>query len=60
MTWLSARDVAARLSVARSTVYVLITKHGFPKPLKFGGKSLWREDEVQAWIDLRSEARVHG
>lgn len=55
--WLSARDVAARLDVARSTVYALVAKHGFPKPVKHGGKTRWVSTEVEAWIDAQSAAR---
>jgi excisionase family DNA binding protein len=56
---LSAREVAARLAVSRPLLYSLIKSHGFPAPLKIGGRSAWRLDEVVAWIEMRSEAR-HG
>lgn len=60
MQLLNAREVASRLAVSRPLVYSLIRTHGFPKPLKLGGRRAWREDEVTAWIDARSEARNVG
>lgn len=57
MTRLTARQVAERLSVARSTLYVLMAKHGFPRPVKIGGKREWIEAEVSAWELSQIEAR---
>ena len=60
MQLLSARQIAARLAVSRPMIYALVRDHGFPHPLKIGARSAWREDEVLAWIEQRSEARAHG
>jgi excisionase family DNA binding protein len=57
MDWLTARQVAAALGVARSTLYGLMAKHDLPKPVSIGGKRLWVASEVRAWIDARSQAR---
>ena len=58
MQLLNIRDVTSRLAVSRSSLYRLVRDHQFPKPLKIGdGRSAWREDEVVAWIEARSEAR---
>jgi len=57
---LSARQVAARLSVSRPYVYTLIRDHGFPAPIKVGNKLAWSESEVSAWIEARAEARSNG
>ncbi len=57
MKWLTARDVAARLGVARSSVYHLMANHDFPKPIKIGGKREWDSAEVEAWILAQYEAR---
>jgi excisionase family DNA binding protein len=55
---LRLREVAARLSLPRSTVYDLIKTRRFPKPLKPGERlALWREDEVTAWIEAHTQAR---
>lgn len=60
MNLLSARAVAERLSVSRAYVYKLMRDHDFPSPVKMGSRSAWRQDEVDAWVTLRSEARAHG
>jgi excisionase family DNA binding protein len=56
----SAKAVAARLSVSRTYLYDLIRKHGFPPALMVGGKLAWRQDQVDAWIEARAEARSNG
>lgn len=58
MQLLSVRDVASRLAVSRSSIYRLLKESDFPKPLRIGeGRTAWREDEIVAWIEARSEAR---
>ena len=57
MDWLTTRQVAGALGVARTTLYGLMARHGLPKPLHIGGKRLWRSDEIHAWLDARNEAR---
>lgn len=54
---LSAKQIAAQLSVSRPTVYTLMRDHDFPKPIKIGSRSLWYEHEVEAWVQSRSGAR---
>lgn len=58
MLLLSARTVAARLSVSKASLYKLMRDHAFPAPIKLGGRSAWREDEIDRWIDARSEERA--
>jgi prophage regulatory protein len=54
---LSAKILAERLSIARPTIYELMRKHSFPRPVKLGSRSLWLEDEVNAWVNSLAEAR---
>lgn len=58
MQMLSARTVAARIAVSRTMVYALMRDDGFPRPLKLKGRSVWLQEEVDAWLRLRLEARV--
>lgn len=58
MVLLSARTVAARLSVSRTYLYRLVKDHGFPPPVKLGSRSAWREDEIVAWVEARSGERA--
>lgn len=47
---LSIKDVKARVGLSTATVYRLMQRGTFPRPRKVGTKSLWRSDEVEAWI----------
>ena len=47
-----AREVAAALGIAKSTLYNWIGAGQFPAPIHVGEKcSRWRRSEVDAWID---------
>lgn len=49
-------DVCARVGLARSTVYQLITDGQFPAPLKLTARaSAWVEHEVTAWQKAQLE-----
>ena len=55
---LDRREVLALLNVRRTTLYRLVTKGDFPKPIKIGSRSLWLRREVLAWIEERAAART--
>lgn len=57
MDLLTAKEVADLLRVARTTLYSLMLKHGLPRPLRIGGSSRWRRDEIVAWRQARDESR---
>lgn len=52
-------DVIARTSLCRGSIYQLIAKSDFPKPVKpTGGKrAAWVEAEVDAFIESRMAER---
>lgn len=50
--------VLQRVGLGRTAIYELIANGSFPEPFKSGRASLWREDEVEAWI--RGLSRVRG
>ncbi|MFC7817596.1 helix-turn-helix transcriptional regulator [Streptomyces sp. NPDC057367] len=48
--YLTSDQVAARLGVARQSVYNLVNRVAdFPKPTKVGRTSLWSETAVDEW-----------
>lgn len=48
---LKIRDVARKTSLHRATIYRLIKRDEFPRPLKLSpGRVGWREDEISDWI----------
>lgn len=53
----SVKDLQRIFSMSRSSVYRMIDREGFPKPVvvgpsdKRGAAARWRSDEIQAYID---------
>jgi prophage regulatory protein len=51
---LRMRDVIQRVSLSRSTIYVLMANNDFPKPIKLGSQSIgWRDSDLEEWIANR-------
>ena len=45
-------DVANKTTLAKSTLWIKISKGQFPKPIKISPAiSVWKESDVEAWID---------
>lgn len=62
MKWLTAKQVAAKMSrTTRVFREKIATKPGFPTPTRpGGGHPLWREDEVDEWLEsFRDAPRRH-
>jgi prophage regulatory protein len=53
-------DVLDRVPVSRPTIYRLIKKQEFPKPLSVGSSSFWVEAEIEQWMDEKIKARDGG
>ena len=56
--FLPLREVLARTSLSRSTIYHLIAESSFPASISLGSRVAWIESEVQGWIDARIAARA--
>lgn len=53
-TFLRRRDVQARTGLPQSSLYYLIAKGDFPKPIKLGAHRVaWMKSEVEQWMDSR-------
>lgn len=50
LSLLPLKELKARVGLSTATVYRLMQRGTFPRPRKVGTKSLWRSDEVEAWI----------
>ncbi len=49
-------DVEAKVGFKKSFIFEAVKNGTFPKPIRLGHrKTLWVEDEVDAWI----QARIH-
>ncbi len=45
-------DVANKTTLAKSTLWIKISKGQFPKPIKISPAiSVWKESDVDAWIE---------
>lgn len=47
------KDVTQATGLCRTVVYDLIKNSDFPKPGKVGSASIWRMEEVFAWMENR-------
>ena len=52
-------QVIERTSLTRSTIYELMEKGAFPRPVKISGarSNAWVESEVDAYVEARIQAR---
>lgn len=53
MRLLSATTVAAHLNTSVWTFYRMVKRGQTPAPVKCGGRTLWREEEIRDWIEAR-------
>lgn len=50
--FMRVHEVAEVTGFSISTIYRIIEKHGFPKPVKIGERiSLWKKKEVNNWLE---------
>ncbi len=54
---LTAKQVAALLSISWRTVYRLSDSGKMPRPLKLSGSTRWNKEIVLRWIDLECPPR---
>lgn len=47
---LRLNDVRRLIPLSRSALYALMSTDGFPRPIKFGRTSVWRRDEIEAYV----------
>ena len=58
--FIRATEVAQKLTIAKSTLYLWISQGFFPKPTKFGRTAVWRNSTLTQWIlDKEQESLTH-
>lgn len=50
LRFFAIKDLKNRVGMSISGIYRMMHQGTFPMPRKAGSKSLWRSDEVEAWI----------
>ncbi len=48
---LTLNDVVQIVGFKKSTIYKFIAENKFPRPVKFGKSSRWKESEIYDWIN---------
>jgi prophage regulatory protein len=49
--------VKDRVGLGRSTIYLLVARGQFPRPLSLGGRAMaWLESDIDHWIQTKVEA----
>jgi len=46
-------DVARKTTLAKSTIWLKISQGDFIRPTRIGGISVWKESDVDDWIESR-------
>jgi predicted DNA-binding transcriptional regulator AlpA len=49
MDYLKVEEVCARYRMSERTLYRLVQKDQFPKPIKIGGQNRWPESLIAEW-----------
>lgn len=49
-------EVIKKVGFGRTTIYEMIKAGDFPAPIKKRNKSLWTEEEVDAWVKALVES----
>ena len=60
LSLLTDRELAKVLGTSRSSIWRYVSMGLLPPPIKIGGSSRWRSDEVRAQIEAATEARDAG
>lgn len=55
---ISAAQLGALLGVNRSTIWTWNASGRIPLPVKIGGCTRWRADEVRAWVEADCPPRA--
>ena len=56
--YLRAKDILFMLGVSRTTLDDWLKKGLFPQPIKIDRILLWKEDEIEAWIESKRKPAV--
>ncbi|MCE8540279.1 AlpA family transcriptional regulator [Ruegeria pomeroyi] len=56
---LRRREVESIIKLSRSTIYNLMAKGEFPKPIKLGARAIgWLESDIRDWLNQRATGDI--
>lgn len=59
LTILRRREVESIIKLSRSTIYNLMAKGEFPKPIKLGVRAVgWLESDISDWLNQRASSDI--
>lgn len=53
----SASECATRIGVSQPTWWRMVSRGDIAPPIRIGGRSMWRSDEIDAFIEDRTRER---
>jgi len=52
-------DVSTKTTIAKSTLWLMMSENRFPKPVKLSGAiNVWRESDIDDWIDEKFKEKT--
>lgn len=57
---LTIQEVAKALAVSVMTIYRMMRRGEFPRPLKIGKCSRWKQETVDAWLNEKEDEAEGG
>src|SRR5262249_56189339 len=60
MRLMSRRELLDLIPISYPKLWSMMRRGEFPRSLAIGGKCVWREDEVHAWVDNLSKVKLKG
>ncbi len=57
---LGRREVMAIVNMSYPTIWAWMIDGRFPRSRQVGGKSMWRSDEVETWLNELPRCRLKG
>ena len=60
MNWLTRDEVCEKTRVCYVTIWRMIKAGDFPRGREVKGRILWKESDVDAWLEAQPRQRVKG
>jgi prophage regulatory protein len=55
--WLKLKEVQLRVALSRSSIYLMVNRGEFPKPVKIGRRAVaWSEASITRWMAQKASA----
>ena len=56
-SYLRRKQIEAKIGLSCSTIYAMMARGDFPKPIKLGRRAVaWRSEDIEEWLLKRERA----